>query len=498
MVGAKRSAGGARQQAEEHDDNAMMTDDVEGLEFEDPYGDEFEEESLEDNEVDEIEEVDGEEFDKDENGGMQPSEPAPVAVEETAAKQVWRPGIDQLPEGEELEYDPSAYIMYHSMRTEWPCLSFDVVRDNLGDNRLRFPLTMHLIAGSQADRPEKNKLTLLQLKDLHKTYVAPESDDENDNDEDNDDDLDEDPTIDHVNINHYGGVNRIRAMPQRAGVVATWADTGNVHIYDLSELTQSMMTGSVPRPNAPTRPAFTSNAHRAEGFALDWCPTSAGRLVAGDCSGGIHVYQPQANGANWECISSSSGGFQGHTDSVEDVQWSPTEQTVFASCSVDRSIRIWDIRDKSKSQIVAPNVHANDINVISWNARVGYLLASGCDDGSFKVWDLRRIRTDTSNPLAYFTYHKQPVTSIQWNPHDESMLAVSSSDDQVSIWDLSVEADQSTSEGVASEYPPQLLFLHLGQKNVKELHFHPQIPGVLVSTAEDSFNIFKPAITVSS
>ncbi len=31
---------------------------------------------------------------------------------------------------------------------------------------------MYLVTGSQADRPEKNKITLLQLKDLHKTYVA--------------------------------------------------------------------------------------------------------------------------------------------------------------------------------------------------------------------------------------------------------------------------------------------------------------------------------------
>lgn len=359
---------------------------------------------------------------------------------------------------------------------------------------------MHLIAGSQADRPEKNKLTLLQMKDLHKTYVAPESDDENEDEEDNDDDLDEDPTIDHVNINHYGGVNRVRAMPQTPGIVGTMADTGHVHVYDLTALTQAVMTGNVPRPNAPTKPAYTSTHHRTEGFAFDWCPTAAGRFVAGDCSGGIHVYNPLTNGISWECAS-SSGGFQGHTGSVEDLQWSPTESTVFASCSTDRSLRIWDIRDRSKAQIVAPDVHRDDINVISWNSRVGYLLASGCDDGSFKVWDLRRIRSDTSNPLAFFTFHKQAITSIQWNPHDESMIAVSSADDQVSIWDLSVEAEQTATEGaavVANEYPPQLLFLHLGQRNVKELHFHPQIPGAIVSTAEDSFNIFKPAITVSS
>jgi ribosome assembly protein RRB1 len=321
--------------------------------------------------------------------------------------------------------------------------------------------------------------------------------------------LDEDPTIEHINVPHSGGVNRVRSLPQRPGLVASWADTGSVHLFDLTAAFQSMTNPSGgPRAAPPVKPLFSFAGHREEGFALDWSPVSSGRLVTGDCAGAIHLWQPMSNGVSWSVEtsggSSSSGSspFLGHKKSVEDLQWSPTEGTVFASCSADKTIKIWDTRAK-KAQI-SFEAHSDDVNVLSWNRNVGFLLGSGSDDGSFKVWDLRSVKPNTSSAtsLANFSFHKGPITSLEWAPHDESMISVSSTDNQISVWDLSVEADNSSSNPESKEleesYPPQLLFLHMGQNNIKELHFHPQIPGTLVSTAEDSFNVFKPAITVSS
>ncbi len=54
-------------------------------------------------------------------------------------------------------------------------------------------------------------------------------------------------------------------------------------------------------------------------------------------------------------------------------------------------------------------------------------------------------------------------------------------------------ASGSSSGGGGGDVPPQLLFIHHGCHNVKEVHFHPQLPGVAIATAESGFSVFKPS-----
>lgn len=128
---------------------AEEIEDTGDLVFEDPFGDDFEDEEFIDDESDDEEGnlgPEAEDMDDDQVGLEEDEENNPQP------NQIWRPGVDELPEGEELEFDPSAYVMYHTLRTEWPCLSFDVMRDSMGDARSRFPLSMFIMCGSQAER----------------------------------------------------------------------------------------------------------------------------------------------------------------------------------------------------------------------------------------------------------------------------------------------------------------------------------------------------------
>ncbi|GLB35950.1 putative glutamate-rich WD [Lyophyllum shimeji] len=432
--------------------------------------------------------------------------------EQPPAPEAFIPGTHVLAKDEILEADDSVYIMRHSLNVTWPCLSFDVLRDSLGDERQRFPATAYLVTGTQADTAKNNEVIVYKLSSLHRTQKDAAEDSDAEDDDDDDDHLDEDPIPEYRSIPHLGGVNRIRAQPlppstpllpvSQPYYVSTWAETGKVHIFDVRPLIESLdVPGYSYDKSRVHNPIFTVGSHgRAEGFAMDWAASgpSSLRLLTGDVHSKIYLTTSTPSGFN-----ALSQPFLSHTSSVEDIQWSPSEPTVFASCSADCTVQIWDVRSKGRKSVAGiDSAHDSDVNVISWNKSASYLLLSGGDEGGIKAWDLRNVKKTgstgpDSKPVAAFNWHKAPITSIEWHPTEDSIFAASGADDQVTLWDLAVEQDDDetgamddTPDG-SRDIPPQLLFVHQGQKDIKEVHWHPQIAGTVISTALDGFNIFK-------
>jgi hypothetical protein len=91
------------------------------------------------------------------------------------------------------------------------------------------------------------------------------------------------------------------------------------------------------------------------------------------------------------------------------------------------------------------------------------------------------------------------------SPHEESVICCASADHQVTVWDLALEEDrefarQASDQGLAEDvldengrpiqFPPQLLFVHAGLRDPKEVHFHPQVTGLIGVTAAEGFDLF--------
>ncbi|KAL4863579.1 hypothetical protein BDV12DRAFT_177335 [Aspergillus spectabilis] len=412
-------------------------------------------------------------------------------------QQTFIPGRTKLAPGEVLSPDPSTYDMLHTLSSPWPCLSFDIVRDTMGDNRKTYPATVYAVTGTQAEgrRSKENELMVLKLSGLSKM----ERENETDSESDSDDDEGGEAILEHKSIPLGSTTNRIRAhqTPQSdytrppQTITATMLENSQVVIHDVTPYLASFDVPGTMLPPSASKPLSTLRMHKTEGYALDWSALHPlGKLLTGDNDGLIYV-TTRTEGGGWV---TDTRPFKGHNSSVEEIQWSPNEKNVFASASSDGTVKVWDVRSKSRTPAVDVKVSNTDVNVMSWSNQTAHLLATGADDGQWGVWDLRHWKPNssaTASPVASFDFHKEPVTSIEWHPTDDSVVAVGSADNTVTLWDLAVELDEEESrEAGLHDVPPQLLFVHY-MESVKEVHWQAQMPGTLMATGSSGFGVFK-------
>ena len=408
--------------------------------------------------------------------------------------QTFIPGLHKLKEGESLSPDITAYEMMHNLSMKWPCLSFDILKDNLGDNRKSYPATVYVVAGTQAavGREKENELLVMKLSGLTRMERNRDADSD---DESNDEEEDE-PILESRSIPMPCATNRIRAyqcpqkdysVPPSTYTATMIAKDPYLLIHDITLQLSSFDHPGTTDTSNHSEPVHIPSVHSTEGYALDWSPLApAGKLLSGDNKGNIFLTICSKNGT-WHA---DSRPFTGHQKSIEDIKWSPSEKTVFASASADGTVKIWDTRSKSRRPMLSIPVSETDVNVISWSHINTYLLATGDEEGIWTILDLSKwqkhaedLSSKPPEPTASFNFHKQQITSIEWHPTDDTIVAVAAGDNTLTLWDISVEADNEESKYSAGveDIPSQLLFVHY-IKEVKELHWHPQIPGCVIGT----------------
>ena len=429
---------------------------------------------------------------------------------------------NNLKDGEVLDFDNDAYEMLHRSKVEWPCLSVDfLLKENSSISSLKefylpndkrkmtedkYPYNAYIIAGSQTN--EKNGyFYFMRWYNMRKTKYDDDPDKGEEDDEEEEDKIN--PFMKYEKIKVNGNINRVKSM-KNSSICALWNDSPSVDIIDCEELFNNIEyqeeirveedidinkknKNKKQKKDIKYKKIFKKTLpQKAEGFAIDWNNINPFVLALGGYDKKVSIFKPKDE--NVSDIILYGDYLTGHTDSVEDIQWSPNEENVLASCGIDKSIRFWDIRENSKNPPkIIKNAHNSDVNVISWNSIRNHLFASGGDDNTFKVWDLRYL---DEPPITEIKWHTGPINSIMWDPFDESQLAVCSEDNRLSVWDFSVEPDEKKLfDNYNHEIPQQLVFLHQGQINLKDVKFHPVFKNMLISSAENGLNLFRPNFT---
>jgi WD40 repeat protein len=110
-----------------------------------------------------------------------------------------------------------------------------------------------------------------------------------------------------------------------------------------------------------------------------------------------HLYCALEDGSvvTWDMRSAGSKGplfaFQAHDQTTSSISFCPTIPGMFATSSVDKSIKVWDARNTAATgvpHLVAyKTMNVGKLFAMQFSHDVPYLMVSGGDDGCVAIWE---------------------------------------------------------------------------------------------------------------
>ncbi|KAK2895437.1 coatomer subunit beta' [Channa argus] len=140
---------------------------------------------------------------------------------------------------------------------------------------------------------------------------------------------------------------------------------------------------------------------------------------------------------DWEKKWSCSQVFEGHTHYVMQIVINPKDNNQFASASLDRTIKVWQLGSSSPNFTLEG--HEKGVNCIDYysGGDKPYLI-SGADDRQVKIWDYQN-----KTCVQTLEGHAQNVSCVSFHP-ELPIIITGSEDGTVRIWHSSTYRLEST------------------------------------------------------
>ena len=341
---------------------------------------------------------------------------------------------------------PYLYDIYLGHALEWPSLTCEWLPRSF-DDETETLITRRLLLGTHTSGGAQNHLmvTGITLPQEGTDWMHIKEDGDNGGSDGSESAAARTRVKIEKRFPHDGEVNRARHCWGNTNLVATKSPSGKVYIYDISKESGS---GHVS----------VCEGHKEEGYGLEWSRLGdKDEVISAGNDGLICLWKVSGNVKTVQPL----GVFQGHKGSVEDVSWNQSNPHCFVSVGEDKTIQLWDTRERVRSNIIE-DAHYRPINAVECHPTIPSLLLTGSSDGTYRLWDTRvlgaaRRQWIHSMPRIHYT----DILSLQWNPSYAPGFVSTSGDRRVLVHDLSRIGDEQEREDVA-DGPPEMLFMHSG------------------------------------
>jgi hypothetical protein len=121
-----------------------------------------------------------------------------------------------------------------------------------------------------------------------------------------------------------------------------------------------------------------------------------------------------------------------HSRAITDINFSPLQPDLLATCAVDAFVHCWDLRVSARPVISFSDWFAGATQV-KWNRRNPHIVASS-HDKYLHIWDDRK----GALPLKTIEAHQTKIYGIDWSRTDETKIVTCSLDRTIKVWDYEV------------------------------------------------------------
>ncbi|KAJ5574335.1 uncharacterized protein N7459_008762 [Penicillium hispanicum] len=215
-------------------------------------------------------------------------------------------------------------------------------------------------------------------------------------------------------------------------IIATAVANGRIVVYDLQR---------------PGLQLCRFQGHNRQVHRLAFNPHLASWLLSGSQDGTIRMWDLRSASANRGASTCGSKHvYQGNSDAIRDVRWSPSDGVVFATASDSGAIQMWDSR-RTAAPLLRIAAHDRPCFAVDWHPD-GKHIVSGGTDRQVKVWDFSSA--ERRQKPAFQIRTPQAVTNVRWRPPSwvadspssgewQSFQIVTSydkEDPRIHLWDL--------------------------------------------------------------